>query len=236
MCSASTLHDRALDHVVASDIVRDAHGSAFFPSCTWRGHYNQYGQRHNVCSFPVAFEQQGGQFILTGSGRDTIGKYQIDGYWNPDTLCVAFVKEYVRGSKNSNGFVDHHENKGHKVLYQGSALPHMGQGIKGTWSIETASYRGSGNFHLWPEQMPSAPSFEVMLQQEFFAPPDGICVVCFDRKINVAFAPCGHIAVCSSCCANNGQRLDRRCPYMPPDYFICHALSRSKQQLSLLLQ
>jgi len=232
VCSARTLHGQALGHVMASDMVGEANGSDFFPSCTWRGHYNQYGQRHNVCSFPFVFEQRGNRFILTGSGQDTIGKYEIDGYWNPETMRVAFVKEYERGSINSNGRVDHRENKGHKVLYQGRALPHMGQGIKGTWSVETAKYRGSGDFHLWPEQMPalsptwfrvpeaSAPPLEVVVQQQATAPPlqvydvtpDGICVVCLERQINVALAPCGHIAVCSSCGGNNGQRLHRQCP------------------------
>lgn len=191
-----------------------------FPSCTWRGYYKQYGSDHNLCSYTLSFHQTvDGEFVIDGGGQDDVGTYVIDGEWNPMSRRIAFVKEYDLGSATIHGRVDWRENKGHRVLYKGVALPTPGQGFKGTWSLEVTSFRDQGEFRLWPEELPalsatwfhmqapSAPPLEqdVSIQSRaphirvYDATPDGICVVCLERSIGVALAPCGHIAACAQC-------------------------------------
>lgn len=207
-----------------------------FPSCTWRGYYKQYGSRHNLCSFDLHFSAEAfGRLVIGGRGQDDIGRYEIDGEWSPATMRISFVKEYELGSQNIHDRIDWRENKGHRVLYTGKAGSTPGQGFKGTWSLDVNSFRDQGEFHLWPEELPalsqtwfrmpepSAPPLELgavrgtELQgmqasapplQVYEATPDGVCVVCLDRKIGVALAPCGHIAVCSYCAG----RLSAQCP------------------------
>jgi len=117
-----------------------------FPSCTWRGYYKQYGSRHNLCSFSLQFsESTSGVFSIDGGGQDDVGRYGIDGEWNPVTRRLAFVKEYELGSRTVNGHIDWRENKGHRVLYKGEGLATPGQGFKGTWSLDVNSFEIQGN-------------------------------------------------------------------------------------------
>lgn len=222
-----------------------------FPSCTWRGYYKQYGSRHNLCSFSLQFsESTSGVFSIDGGGQDDVGRYGIDGEWNPVTRRLAFVKEYELGSRTINGHIDWRENKGHRVLYKGEGLATPGQGFKGTWSLDVNSFRDQGEFHLWPEELPALSSTWFRLPeasappmaseepcsaaalsgtelaaasapplQVYEATPDGVCVVCLDRRISVALAPCGHIAACAACACRLPSNL---CPICrrPVDHII----------------
>jgi hypothetical protein len=73
---------------------------------------------------------------MTGSGRDVVGKFTIDGaYQLGDGLCV-WVKQYTGK---------------HAVGYRGYA---EGKGIWGTWELTDHGYTFTGGFHIWPEGMP----------------------------------------------------------------------------------
>lgn len=188
---------------------RGAGPAPWFPSCTWRGFYHQYGSQHTLCSFPLHFSEEGGR--VEGEGTDDVGRYVVSGLYNPATRKVAFRKEYLWGSSTVGGEVDWRENKGHAVEYRGEALGGPGEGFAGTWWIRTASYTGRGIFRLWPEQLPPAPAlpgpaaaqalrgYRGTVGGGYRVSEDGVCVVCFARDIDVMLVPCGHIAICGAC-------------------------------------
>mmetsp|Transcript_2187 Transcript_2187/g.3731 ORF Transcript_2187/g.3731 Transcript_2187/m.3731 type:complete len:98 (+) Transcript_2187:215-508(+) len=62
---------------------------------------------------------------------------------------MTFRKQYKRGSATASGPVNHQENLGHSVDCRGKLAGQQG-GVKGTWYVNTASYSGSGIFHIWP--------------------------------------------------------------------------------------
>ena len=73
---------------------------------------------------------------VTGSGRDFVGPFSIDGaYQLGDGLCV-WVKQY-KGK--------------HAVGYRGFA---EGKGIWGKWELTFQGQTATGGFHIWPEGLP----------------------------------------------------------------------------------
>jgi hypothetical protein len=177
-----------------------------WPSGMWRGYYHQYGSRHSLCDFSLQFHA--GE--VTGAGTDGVGGYRIQGVYNGSR--VAFTKQYVRSTATRTGRVDHQENLGHAVEYRGQVVEtNFGAGVRGRWYISRSSsgYSGNGDFHLWPAMegwhrlsappledpesmsLPSAPPFHVT--------QGNVCVVCFERPINVGLQPCNHVAICRSC-------------------------------------
>lgn len=186
------------------------------PSGTWRGYYNQYGSRHAVCEFKLAFNGD----RVHGNGVDDVGSYSIDGFYSQGTGRIAFRKQYVQGSTASNGRASR-ENLGHCVEYRGEcAGTDLGHGVRGLWYVETALYRGSGRFHIWPVldlQSPAAAEAGaafVRTHPTFKVSPDNVCAVCYDRAIDVLVDPCGHIVICAVC----AERLNpRKCPICRAD-------------------
>mmetsp|Transcript_45061 Transcript_45061/g.107071 ORF Transcript_45061/g.107071 Transcript_45061/m.107071 type:complete len:449 (-) Transcript_45061:58-1404(-) len=204
-------------------------GSTWFPSGAWSGYYDQYGYRHTLCNFDLVFEGRYGSWTMRGHGVDDIGHYTLSGSWNPETLRLGFSKKYQAQSRTSAGIINHTENLGHTVEYRGEALGSIGEGIKGTWWVKTRVYSGRGAFHLWPVNfvrpqanagameeagldVPSAPPPSPSAPR-FNTTSDGVCVVCFERRINVALEPCGHVAICRTCAdALQGPGRSRSCP------------------------
>lgn len=76
--------------------------------------------------------------LLTGDGRDWVGKFSVRGrYSTADGRC-HWTKQYAGK---------------HDVSYQGY---NEGKGIWGVWEITAAEDRFGqrGGFHIWPEGMP----------------------------------------------------------------------------------
>jgi len=102
-----------------------------FPSGPWTGFFLQYWLpgRHRT---DVALACQGGS--LTGTGRDRVGPYTVDGTYDPVTGRCEWTKQYLGK---------------HRVAYRGV---NDGRGIWGVWEIRLLGglYTDRGGFHLWP--------------------------------------------------------------------------------------
>lgn len=186
--------------------------AARLPSGTWRGYYDQYGYEHQVCEFSLTFADG----KVGGSGVDDVGAYQIEGVYGGPAGRVAFQKKYIAGSANDAGRVRHDENLGHVAEYRGEpAGPQLGQGLRGSWFVETSRYRGSGRWMLWPVvdlySAEAAEAGEAFMRDHptFTVAEDNKCAVCFENAIDVVLDPCGHITVCSECAA---RLSPKKCP------------------------
>src|SRR5262249_37906284 len=108
-----------------------------FPSGPWTGFFLQrlVPGRH-LMELDLAF--RGG--VLSGSGRDWVGTFALQGRYELADGHCSFMKSYIGK---------------HAVSYQGY---NEGKGIWGTWTTNLAGYLPPrGGFHLWPGEM-SAPS------------------------------------------------------------------------------
>ena len=103
-----------------------------FPSGPWTGFFLQYwvpGRHTTKLELTVA----GGE--LTGTGRDWVGPYTMDGSYDLATGHCEWTKQYLGK---------------HRVRYRGT---NDGQGIWGVWEIRLLGglYLDRGGFHIWPE-------------------------------------------------------------------------------------
>lgn len=106
-----------------------------FPSGRWIGFWTQKlipPGRH-----PTELLLTFSQGILTGEGRDWVGKYTVRGRYDVADGRCHWTKSY-KGK--------------HTVAYQGF---NEGKGIWGTWLIAATLYEteARGGFHIWPENM-----------------------------------------------------------------------------------
>jgi hypothetical protein len=87
---------------------------------------------------------------MTGTGRDRVAEFTVDGTYRTDDGSCDFRKIYP-GS--------------HFVLYRGF---NEGRGIWGTWELQNMK----GGFHIWPEGMPdpTLPALEEEAPLESEAP------------------------------------------------------------------
>merc|ERR1712086_7590 len=168
------------------------------PSGTWGGYYSQ---RRDANGSPIHTERRDdmrlelhfAQNVVSGSGSDDVGSYQITGRYSSDSRTIAFTKFY--------------NLLNYGVEYRGKCSGQIGLGFRGTWHLNSEDFSDEGRFHVWPVesngwedvQDRSAPAD--CPPQLFDATDDDICVVCFDSQIDTAMLPCGHIAVCSRCCS-----------------------------------
>lgn len=194
-----------------------------FPSGSWRGYYHQYGQNHSLFCFDLKFTfadgAEDGQ--VEGSGLDNVGRYRITGCCSCRTGRLGLCKKYIRGTG------DPRENKGHCVEYKGVVQGSLAAGVQGKWSVQTRTYSGTGDFHIWPEEQPAlvatavpiAMASEVLPMAVPVANTQNKCVVCFKPPVNTCLRPCGHVAVCSTC---SEQR--KQCP-------ICRAIIQSVESI-----
>lgn len=96
-----------------------------FPSGPWTGFYTyQPGDRHRM-NLQLTFANG----RMRGDGNDDIGRFLIEGRYDPQTCECHWTKTYP-GS--------------HHVLYTGYR---EGKGIWGRWEIGAL---GRGGFHIWP--------------------------------------------------------------------------------------
>ena len=131
---------------------------------------------------------------------------------------VAFCKQYTAHSLTAGGQISP-ENLGHEVEYRGSAarlldggLPSLSGGVRGTWSIHHELGDQQGSWHVWPVMAPqdgAATSADGGGQAADDQAAESECCVCYDRRIDTALQPCGHVALCGQCAARLPQR---RCP------------------------
>lgn len=82
---------------------------------------------------------------MTGSGRDRVGSFVIDGEYDLTNGKCRFEKRYVNA---------------HTVHYTGF---NEGKGIWGTWEMNVGGH-ATGGFLIWPEGM-SDPSVPVMEEE-----------------------------------------------------------------------
>jgi hypothetical protein len=114
-----------------------------FPSGKWVGFFidRRLPGRHAM-ELVLTFNQGN----MTGSGRDKVGAFTIDGaYQLSDGLCV-WVKQYVGK---------------HAVGYRGF---NEGKGIWGTWELKDRGQTFTGGFHIWPDGMPD-PTVSVLSEE-----------------------------------------------------------------------
>ena len=81
---------------------------------------------------------------MTGTGRDRVGTFAVDGTYQLDDGRCVWVKQYA-------GL--------HRVNYRGF---NEGKGIWGTWELKDRGYTFTGGFHIWPEGIadPTQPVLE----------------------------------------------------------------------------
>jgi hypothetical protein len=103
-----------------------------FPSGPWTGFFLQHWLpgRH-----PTNLHMTCHDGRLTGTGRDWVGAYTIDGHYDLATGRCEWTKQYLGK---------------HSVAYRGV---NDGHGIWGVWEIRQLGglYVDRGGFHLWPE-------------------------------------------------------------------------------------
>jgi hypothetical protein len=104
-----------------------------FPSGPWTGFFLQklLPGRHLM-----EMHLQFADGAISGSGRDRVGAFVIDGFYDLKDGSCRWHKQYV-------GL--------HSVFYRGF---NEGKGIWGTWEIPTEPpHNRTGGFHIWPEGM-----------------------------------------------------------------------------------
>jgi len=103
-----------------------------FPGGPWTGFFLQYWLpgRHPT---NVDLTCRAGE--LTGSGRDWVGPYTVDGQYDLVTGRCEWTKQYLGK---------------HSVAYRGI---NDGRGIWGVWEIRQLAglYIDRGGFHIWPK-------------------------------------------------------------------------------------
>jgi hypothetical protein len=103
-----------------------------FPSGAWTGFFLQLWRpgRHKT---DLSLTCRDGD--LTGTGRDLVGPFSIQGRYDLDTGECEWIKRYLGQ---------------HTVTYRGH---NDGHGIWGVWEIKQLGglYIDRGGFHIWPE-------------------------------------------------------------------------------------
>jgi hypothetical protein len=113
------------------DIAAGPEADPRFPGGPWTGFFLQYwlpGRQRTDVDLDFA----GGS--LAGTGTDRVGRYTVDGTYDPVTGRCEWTKQYVGK---------------HRVAYRGV---NDGHGIWGVWEIRILRglYADRGGFHLWP--------------------------------------------------------------------------------------
>ncbi|MER3417007.1 MAG: hypothetical protein C4297_12450 [Gemmataceae bacterium] len=70
--------------------------------------------------------------VMTGEGRDWVGRFTIRGHYRVDTGACTWTKHYIGR---------------HDVFYRGY---NEGRGIWGIWELTDAGVPQTGGFHIWP--------------------------------------------------------------------------------------
>jgi hypothetical protein len=120
-----------------------------FPSGKWGGFFTYKGLPGKHAMELILTFSQG---KMTGSGRDRIGEFTIDGAYQVNDGKCMWIKQYIGK---------------HKVGYRGF---NEGKGIWGTWDLTALGSTFTGGFHIWPEGMPD-PS-QPVLEEEAEIPFD----------------------------------------------------------------
>ena len=101
-----------------------------FPSGPWIGYYLQGRQRSRM-EMRLTF----GKGVMTGEGRDVIGRFSFRGRYSVEDGTCHWIKHY---------------HGQHDVFYRGYD---EGKGIWGVWEITMGAFSARGGFHIWPEGM-----------------------------------------------------------------------------------
>ena len=125
-------------------------GDPEFPSGPWTGYWVAGG-----CRFRQDLDLKFAERRLRGGGIDAVGRFEIEGRYDPEAREVVWTKQYLGA----------HE----AVEYRGFR---EGRGIWGTWD----SAGRKGGFQIWPreepgrERRPSREEIELMRALEEIVP------------------------------------------------------------------
>ena len=110
-----------------------------FRSGYWTSRYFQYGTWHGPHTFLLFFSHK--ELEVTGSGKDDVGEFSIDGTYSLCTGQLGLTKVYEKGTGNLS------QNLGHTVNIQ---LEWNGDKCRfdGRWNVDTRYYRGQDSFEL----------------------------------------------------------------------------------------
>lgn len=114
------------------DVRSDQETDPRFPSGPWLGFWIQKPIPPGKHEMELHLHFRDG--LMTGDGRDWVGKFTIRGSYDVTTGACRWIKQYVGR---------------HAVQYVGY---NEGKGIWGRWEI--ASERLHGGFCIWPEGFP----------------------------------------------------------------------------------
>lgn len=131
--------------------IKDVETDPRFPSGKWLGFWKQGALRGDMeCVLQFA------SGVLTGEGRDRIGKFTFRGRYSAADGKCHWVKHYVGR---------------HDVSYKGY---NEGKGIWGTWQLAAnALVLDHGGFHIWPEGMNVGPEPHLTAEADVDEPIEG---------------------------------------------------------------
>jgi len=115
-----------------------------FPSGAWTGYFEQKLPLPFPGRFTMEMVLSFRNGTLTGTGRDLIGEFAMDGVYHLQDGRCHWTKRYVGK---------------HEVDYSGF---NEGKGIWGVWQI--LSFGLHGGFHIWPEGL-SSPGGDVLSEE-----------------------------------------------------------------------
>lgn len=141
-----------VDHVAGPEV------DPRFPTGPWTGFFLQYWLpgRHTT---NLRFTFGAGE--LSGTGRDVVGPYSVDGTYDVASGRCEWTKRYLGR---------------HRVYYRGV---NDGRGIWGVWELPQLGglFTDRGGFHLWPEGTDvsedsdrTAEAVAALMRQEFGRP------------------------------------------------------------------
>ncbi|CAF1199420.1 unnamed protein product [Adineta steineri] len=117
--------------------------NSLFPSGQWISRYFQYKKWHGSHLFSLSFNHE--QQKVTGSGKDDIGEFSIDGIYSFNTRRIGLTKKYQKGTGNSS------QNLEHTVIIQ-LKWDSQKQLFHGKWYVKTKKYQGEDKFELQFDQ------------------------------------------------------------------------------------
>ena len=100
-------------------------GDMTFPSGPWTGFYT-HSDRNSRYFMDLILQFRNG--TIRGEGSDGVGRFAIDGHYDPKQGECGWIKTYV--GRHSVEYIGYREKKG----------------IWGTWTLTSVK----GGFHIWP--------------------------------------------------------------------------------------
>ena len=108
-----------------------------FVSGDYSGSYEQYGKKYGMYRFKLSFDDS----MVSGSGCDCVGSYNVNGKYSEVTRMMTIYKTYILGTGDPS------ENLGHSVRVQLEWIRERGQ-FEGKWCVNVPNYSGNGMWYI----------------------------------------------------------------------------------------